>query len=962
MEEEKAGPSGKKPCELNKRNNVRSSVLESELSFGAVPKNQSVTAATRRIVHHGTSNTSSRSCPSLQLECPSGHFTTPNENINLPPLETSNPVLLPSQLLSPPIALRYEETLPITGLLPASINVSVNLQPSQFSLPGADAASHVFLDDGMESGEREITITRNPYFDPSLSPLSHPPGQDSSFISMNDFDRLGVLFNSGNGFSHETPSRHWTSREPAPNNLRRKRSSNMHDSSCAAKPKKPAESSSDIHILEEPTPGPSGVVRSTNDSGPVADDLQLECLTDGSSTESDDDSCIEVVTVRTGLPRNRLPEVVDLTLSEDESVQSEGAPSTSVRNSSAAKVESPPVANPVSVVEEPSSSHPPKREPAPIPAVCRNHHPSSASNRSGATAASCGCSVCSYANYIPTNYTDIRTSSSGGGQRHAPYLPNSSQRPSPITAHTAFSYTPPPPPPPPPPAVNFQPNYHPPVLTLRLPSNAQTHGGANSPVWWSYPSMAVETVATPSAHGEGTSAAATASATSSSAPPSASSTENYPPHPRETSPNYANQVAVSVAHTAAPSNYSFYSSSSGSARPVDGRCTMPPAIARSFMQMHPLQQRLWLSQQRMQEAQRRHLDLPQQQHGESSGGGGGGSTATSASSEQFLPTQPIFSGPPPSYPWLERSTSPQFRTVHVPDIAAALPSHPVPMVPAMQAEIVVESTPMNLDPIYGGQRHIHHHHHHPPPYTFTPSHHHHHRITHFSVPGSLHISIGPAGPSAPPPRTMERVPAAIPAAVNPDTVAAAQQQHVHSYPHPFYIHSYSNSHTHLPPPLIPLSAPFLPPHLTPFMRHTPMDEHYLRLIEQRRLAHLSRGASQTCIEHNTLSHVYKRTLRSATDTNEDNTEKCTICLCEFEDGEDVRRLPCMHLFHVQCVDQWLTTNKRCPICRVDIEEQEEYKQLRGLSSVAPASSLATAETVLHLPLEPLDMDVGAPAS
>ena len=46
-----------------------------------------------------------------------------------------------------------------------------------------------------------------------------------------------------------------------------------------------------------------------------------------------------------------------------------------------------------------------------------------------------------------------------------------------------------------------------------------------------------------------------------------------------------------------------------------------------------------------------------------------------------------------------------------------------------------------------------------------------------------------------------------------------------------------------------------------------------------------------------------------------------VFLTEFEEEEDVRRLPCMHLFHVPCVDQWLGLNKRCPICRVDIEAQ-----------------------------------------
>ncbi|XP_068521351.1 E3 ubiquitin-protein ligase ARK2C isoform X3 [Anas acuta] len=53
----------------------------------------------------------------------------------------------------------------------------------------------------------------------------------------------------------------------------------------------------------------------------------------------------------------------------------------------------------------------------------------------------------------------------------------------------------------------------------------------------------------------------------------------------------------------------------------------------------------------------------------------------------------------------------------------------------------------------------------------------------------------------------------------------------------------------------------------------------------------------------------------------DTDEKCTICLSMLEDGEDVRRLPCMHLFHQVCVDRWLATSKKCPICRVDIETQ-----------------------------------------
>ncbi|CAK1545596.1 unnamed protein product [Leptosia nina] len=74
-----------------------------------------------------------------------------------------------------------------------------------------------------------------------------------------------------------------------------------------------------------------------------------------------------------------------------------------------------------------------------------------------------------------------------------------------------------------------------------------------------------------------------------------------------------------------------------------------------------------------------------------------------------------------------------------------------------------------------------------------------------------------------------------------------------------------------------------------------------------------RGASRAVIERNTYRHAYARPAPHHQD------EKCTICLSVFEVDSDCRRLPCMHLFHMECVDQWLGTNKHCPICRVDIE-------------------------------------------
>ncbi|CAM0950977.1 unnamed protein product [Alopecurus aequalis] len=45
---------------------------------------------------------------------------------------------------------------------------------------------------------------------------------------------------------------------------------------------------------------------------------------------------------------------------------------------------------------------------------------------------------------------------------------------------------------------------------------------------------------------------------------------------------------------------------------------------------------------------------------------------------------------------------------------------------------------------------------------------------------------------------------------------------------------------------------------------------------------------------------------------------CCICLTKYGDDDELRELPCNHLFHVQCVDKWLKINAVCPLCKTEI--------------------------------------------
>lgn len=48
-------------------------------------------------------------------------------------------------------------------------------------------------------------------------------------------------------------------------------------------------------------------------------------------------------------------------------------------------------------------------------------------------------------------------------------------------------------------------------------------------------------------------------------------------------------------------------------------------------------------------------------------------------------------------------------------------------------------------------------------------------------------------------------------------------------------------------------------------------------------------------------------------------EQCCVCISTCRDGEEMRRLPCGHAFHRDCVDRWLARCRRtCPLCRLHV--------------------------------------------
>ncbi|XP_039010904.1 E3 ubiquitin-protein ligase At4g11680-like isoform X2 [Hibiscus syriacus] len=55
--------------------------------------------------------------------------------------------------------------------------------------------------------------------------------------------------------------------------------------------------------------------------------------------------------------------------------------------------------------------------------------------------------------------------------------------------------------------------------------------------------------------------------------------------------------------------------------------------------------------------------------------------------------------------------------------------------------------------------------------------------------------------------------------------------------------------------------------------------------------------------------------------------ECCICLSAYDDGVELRELPCGHHFHCACVEKWLYINATCPLCKYNILKSTSHEEV-----------------------------------
>ncbi|XP_041704894.1 RING finger protein 11 isoform X2 [Coregonus clupeaformis] len=68
-----------------------------------------------------------------------------------------------------------------------------------------------------------------------------------------------------------------------------------------------------------------------------------------------------------------------------------------------------------------------------------------------------------------------------------------------------------------------------------------------------------------------------------------------------------------------------------------------------------------------------------------------------------------------------------------------------------------------------------------------------------------------------------------------------------------------------------------------------------------------------------IHHLPKGVYDAGRDGSEKKIRECVICMMDFVYGDPIRFLPCMHIYHMDCIDDWLMRSFTCPSCMEPVD-------------------------------------------
>ncbi len=130
----------------------------------------------------------------------------------------------------------------------------------------------------------------------------------------------------------------------------------------------------------------------------------------------------------------------------------------------------------------------------------------------------------------------------------------------------------------------------------------------------------------------------------------------------------------------------------------------------------------------------------------------------------------------------------------------------------------------------------------------------------------------------------------------------------------------------------------------PFISQCPILENISPLLEK--VAENSPGGKISLqrilkyAKHNPISIVYSVVKYKHFDMDSDTSDCCAICIADYSHGDYLKILPCKHIFHVECIDEWFKRKLNCQmswksiVTKFNIQEWAKYnKKLYDLMEV-----------------------------